>query len=357
MPAGQDRSQGQRWRGAPGERRGRGAGPLRWTRLTAYLLQARLHLARPLVALLGLLLERLDHHLVEPRVHPGLLRGWPDDALRHAPREHLVEHDPQREDIRPMVHLLGCAQLLGRHVAQRAHRLVAGREPRRGLVVHQLGETEVGDLHVAALVDQDVLRLDVPVYHSTIVGVLEGGADFRHDGQRLGRLELPFGQQLSQVGAVHVLHHDPRQVPVLIEVVHRHDARMGQAGERLGLAHEALLPARDRARRWEEDLDRHPPIQPRLPRGEHGAHASPPQAPEQLVAGQSRSQPLPQRVEVIDGVGRRAQVLGTHLVRVLFLGHRSISAAGWSGAVRPHPRDSSADVTGRGGFLVDRRRP
>ena len=60
-----------------------------------------------------------------------------------------------------------------------------------GLAADQLGQAEVGDLHPALLVQQDVLRLDVAVDDAVVVGVLEGLADLRHDGQGLLGASLP----------------------------------------------------------------------------------------------------------------------------------------------------------------------
>ena len=60
------------------------------------------------------------------------------------------------------------------------------------LLAEQLGQPEVGDLHPAPLVDEDVLRLDVAMDDPLVVGELQGIANLRHDGQGLlGRHRRP----------------------------------------------------------------------------------------------------------------------------------------------------------------------
>ena len=75
-------------------------------------------------------------------------------------------------------------------------------------LAHQLRQAEVGDLHPALLVEQDVLRLDVAVDDAVVVGVLQGLADLRHDGQGLARRELAGVQQPPQVHAVDEFHEE-----------------------------------------------------------------------------------------------------------------------------------------------------
>ena len=60
-----------------------------------------------------------------------------------------------------MIHVASAFHLLGRHVAERSHHLMSGRELMDRLLAQKLSQPEIGDLHSAALVDQDVFRLDV----------------------------------------------------------------------------------------------------------------------------------------------------------------------------------------------------
>ncbi len=74
-----------------------------------------------------------------------------------------------------------------------------------------LGDAEVGDLHPALFVEQDVFRLDVAVDDALVVGELERFADLRHDGQRLFRRQFPGLFDLAQVGAIHKFHEQVMQ--------------------------------------------------------------------------------------------------------------------------------------------------
>ena len=52
-----------------------------------------------------------------------------------------------------------------------------------------LGDAEVDDVGVAAGVDQDVLRFDVAVDVTALVGVVEGGAELLEEGGDVVRVE------------------------------------------------------------------------------------------------------------------------------------------------------------------------
>ena len=114
--------------------------------------------------------------LLEDRVHR--LDGRVALGTRGA-RQHLVEHDAEREDVGAVIDGLP-AHLLGRHVAHRAeHRARAGQRPRVGEQRRlgldrragrgQLGEAEVEDLDAAVARHEDVLRLQVAVDDPLVV--------------------------------------------------------------------------------------------------------------------------------------------------------------------------------------------
>ena len=69
--------------------------------------------------------------------------------------------------------------------------LLVERDGRLGpFSAYQLGDAEVGDLHLAARIQENVLRLDVAVDDAVIVRVLQRLADLRHDGERCFGLDL-----------------------------------------------------------------------------------------------------------------------------------------------------------------------
>jgi hypothetical protein len=70
-----------------------------------------------------------------------------------------------------------------------------------------LGHTEVSDLHVAALGEQQIARLDVTVDDARFVGVTQAMSDLQHELSRtLGRQHLVLFEKALQVAAIHQLH-------------------------------------------------------------------------------------------------------------------------------------------------------
>ena len=103
-----------------------------------------------------------------------------------------------------------------------------------------LRNAEIGDLHPALFVNQNILRLDVAVHNALVMGELERLADLRDDLQRLARGQLARPLQLPQVQAVHEFHDEVRQPVHLAEFVDGHDVGMGQFGQRARFAIEPL---------------------------------------------------------------------------------------------------------------------
>ena len=141
------------------------------------------------------------------------------------------------------------------------------------------GDAEVGDLHPALFVEQDVFRLDVAVDDALFVGVLQRLADFRNDGERLGGRQLSGLQQLSQRQAVHKLHQQIETSPHLTysdksrletctsaEIIDGDDVRMIQPRQRVGFALESLGELRVLLFFRREYFQGDEPVQPRLAR-------------------------------------------------------------------------------------------
>src|SRR5262245_54197309 len=60
-------------------------------------------------------------------------------------------------------------------------------------------QPEVGDLHAAATVQQDVLGLDIAVDDTLVVSVLQRIANLADDVERVARGERPVAKRLPQV--------------------------------------------------------------------------------------------------------------------------------------------------------------
>ncbi len=94
--------------------------------------------------------------------------GIPFHIERMPAGHHLVEQDADCIDIRTVVHVFR-SSLFGRHVQQFTLECTAegGMHFDR-----RFGDTEIGEFHISAITDQDVLRGDVPMYHvegSTVI--------------------------------------------------------------------------------------------------------------------------------------------------------------------------------------------
>ncbi len=104
---------------------------------------------------------------------------------------HLVEHHPQRPDVRALIDFLATGLLRG-HVRHRTDRRAGLRD---ALGPRQLRQAEVEDLHRAARGDQQIGGLDVPMHDARAVGLREPLADLGGDVDGVTR--LPAVQQFG----------------------------------------------------------------------------------------------------------------------------------------------------------------
>ena len=102
-------------------------------------------------------------------------------------------------------------------------------------------DAEVGHQRAAVPGEQQVLRLDVPVDHAVLVGVLEGLRRLARDPERIVQRELPLAAQpVAEALALDVGHGEPELARGLAGVVDRQDVGMLEPGGELDLALEAL---------------------------------------------------------------------------------------------------------------------
>lgn len=177
-------------------------------------------------------------------------------------REHLVEHDAGRIEVASPVDVLAL-RLLGREVR-------GGAEDGSGLrdgacrVGDGTGDTEVHDLDRVFRRDHDVSGLDVAVYDSGAVRVLERGEDARHVLVNLGVGERGARHDVAELLPLDVLHDDVRDnklVPVcanegvLARVEDSDDRGVRHASGGLGLLPEARTEVRLTGELRIEELD------------------------------------------------------------------------------------------------------
>src|SRR5207245_9671177 len=85
-----------------------------------------------------------------------------------APRDALVDHAPEREDVRARVDVLVCERLLRRHVCERSDRHARRREVSVARAARDAEVDELGACDVAVL-EADVSRLYVAMNDAGIV--------------------------------------------------------------------------------------------------------------------------------------------------------------------------------------------
>jgi hypothetical protein len=138
---------------------------------------------------------------------------------------HFVERGPEAVEVAAYV---GSAPecLLGGHVSDRPHHHTLNRHA--GAIEGE-SQTEVAELGRAILGEPDVARLEVPMDHAVLVGVLEGAAHLTAKAQHLVErqtLLLCPSQEILDGAASHVLAHDVDFSVLVTDVVNRDYVRV-----------------------------------------------------------------------------------------------------------------------------------
>ena len=142
--------------------------------------------------------------------------------------------------------------------------------------MQDLGDPEVGEIRVAVLGEEDILRLHVAVDDPATVGVVERTGDRREDGDHLRSLEaarLALGvEMLVEIAAIDVLHHQIDMPIMLADIVNGQDMGVLQSRHRARLALETLGIVRLVRQRRGQDLDRDRPLEDRIEGAIDGRH-------------------------------------------------------------------------------------
>ena len=206
-------------------------------------------------------------------------------AARHLPAKHLVEHDPERINVRPVIHGLAIG-LLRRGVVRGAHRDLRDRHL-LGPGVGQPRQSEVGHLHLAGRVDHHVAGFDVPMDDPILVRVGKRGTHLPDDGKRLVRIEAHAVDDLVEVLPLHVVHDDEEVAGGgLAEIVDGDDIRVVQPRHDPRLALEIVRKAAVPADLERQQFDRDEAVERNLPRQIDCAHAAAADELLHLVAGE-----------------------------------------------------------------------
>ena len=200
---------------------------------------------------------------LEDRQRRGRTEGRPAAA-------HHVQHAAEAEQVGTLVDHFSL-RLLRRHVQRRAG---DGAALRQAGVIGGAGQTEVGDLHAIARLQQDVARLDVAVNQPARVRRRQSAGDLLADLHHLTQVERTGLVELLLKGqAVDVLHDEERD-RLFLDGVNADDVLVANAGGRACLAQKALASRRGGGQLRSHHLDRDHALQPLIERLEHDAAAA-----------------------------------------------------------------------------------
>ena len=215
-----------------------------------------------------------------------------------AAREHLEQHGADREQIAAGVDGLA-GDLLGRHVARRAHqhpcpRQVCGRVERsRQLRVARPRQAEIEQLHAVGR-EEHVGRLEVAVDDALGMQRRERGQHPEADGHGIGHAQRPAPQALGQRLTLEQLHGDEQLAALLADLIELADVRVVDPRGGPGFAPETLacrLVAGQRRHR----LQRDGALQPLVARRVDDTHPACPQLAGDRVVPYASGQALGRR--------------------------------------------------------------
>ena len=147
--------------------------------------------------------------------------------------EHLIEHDTDGINIRLFVRDFA-ACLLGTDIMHRTDRFVrCAGQPR--IRSRKTCNAEIRHFDGAIRKQHNILRLDVAMYDSFVMGVLQGAQDLHGEMHRFFPTNiLLLVDVLLERNTVDVFHHDILQPFTEADIIHLHNIRMRQDGDGLG---------------------------------------------------------------------------------------------------------------------------
>ena len=128
--------------------------------------------------------------------------------------------------------------LFGRHVRGRAENEPGLRQTT--VIFHALGEPEVSDVRLVVVIKQDVRRFQIAVQDAAQVCIMHRPGHNAHQPGTRARVFFEPGYVPFEVTAADQLEADIGTAAVLAHLVDRHDMRMVQPGDGLGLDAKAL---------------------------------------------------------------------------------------------------------------------
>jgi hypothetical protein len=184
---------------------------------------------------------------------------------RQLSRQHLEQHDAQREDVGAMVDTLAAGLLrreicsgprrdTGRRVMQ--WRCRGGGLPGGG-ARRPCGQTEIEDFGLLFRRDDDVLARDIAVDETVGVSLGEGVGDLRSEIDGAAGMERPSADDVLQRAARNELAGQEQPVLILAGLVERGNVRMGQGRRGTRVMEKPLAAIRIVGDAGREHFDRH----------------------------------------------------------------------------------------------------
>src|SRR6478672_10229676 len=217
--------------------------------------------------------------------------------------EHLVEHAAEAVDVAPAIDARIGHALLRTHVGRSAERDTGTRELLVSECAGGTGDPEVCDQGLAIL-EENVLRLDVAVDDAVAVRVVERARYFTGDAERVLDRQLPLAIESRTKGFAFDVRHDVEQLAVSgAGIVNGKDVRMREMRDELDLPLEALGAHRE-ADVVAHDFHRDPAIVLEIARQVHGSHRAVAELALDLVTGSDG------RAEAVEGGGHALVIWG-----------------------------------------------
>ena len=312
-------------------------------------------------------IERVRHLGVAPRgglVSPLLLRLQHLVGGRAGERslagQEMVHGGAQRVDVAAVVHVLGVARLLHRHVRR-------GSGPRPDLcqatvVIHDLGEAEVGQLHLAVTRDHDVRRLDVAVQDIPRMRMVQRPRDVGNDPDRVANREPARALQVVvEAVAIDELHREVVQPVLFADGDAAHDVGVIQLHRHARFADEAVHEALVTGDVRREDLQRHVAVKAELMGLVDDAHAAFAELVDDPEVLQGFADRAAEVESLVDPAGRLRRPRGWHGRSRIAIYHRAalsgsperrvtlLASISAGARVRPKARPLRAGASGRAG--------
>ena len=261
-----------------------------------HALQVVSNVCGALIARLAIGLQTLGDDALERR---RFVEAQLDRRYGPRPFRHFIEHQPECPEIGAVIDRFS-AGLLRSHVRRGAENLAASSRggEHRALVVRvgfaHLGDTEIENLRVTAIRDEDIGGLDVAMNDARVVCGIERVRDLDAEGKQDVERQTAIGDSVSQRGALEVLHDDEGAAILLADIVNGADVGVIQRRRGPRLAAKPAESVGLASQFFGQELHRDEPMEPFVLRLVDDAHPARADPLEDAVVGYGAAE---QRVE------------------------------------------------------------